>query len=208
MCSIFRDCRLLSALVLLSAALPATDGLADCPDTTVDAKAVRSLLTTADAASLDSRFAQLRTDDPAIIATYRRRRLQLDPTKQEEVRYLQSLPATREELSRVYTLVDSRDLCGDRIVSDIVDGMWARAARLVRKHGVGHEAFIRRCLLTDGYVAEDAWDVFDWLLKHDTMRTVAAIRKLSSEDQKRVCGDADLQHISAAEARKRCASGL
>lgn len=197
-----------ATLLLLSAALLATTGFADCPDTTIDAQAVRSLLTATDAATLDSRFSQLRTDDPALVATYRRRRLHLDPTQEEELRYLQSLPTTREELSRVYTLIDSSALCGDPNVSDIVDGMWARAARLVTKNGVGHLAFIRCCLLTDGYVAEDAWDMFDWLLDQDAKRTVAAIRELSPEDQKRICGDADLQHISAAEARKKCASGL
>lgn len=61
---------------------------------------------------------------------------------------------------------------------------------------------------TDGALAEAAWDWFDWLLENDTSRTVAAIRKLTPEQQHRACGDADLRRINLAEARKKCASGL
>jgi hypothetical protein len=199
--------RVLFAVMLLSATMPTARVIADCPDTTVDAQAVRSLIGATDAASLDARFLHLNSHDPAVIAVYRKRRLDLNPTKREESTYVASLPARSEDLSRVYKLVDSRDLCGDAYVSDVFYGMFERAATLARKRGAGHEAYVRLCLLTDGEVAEFSWDWFDWLLENDTARTVAAIRELSPEDRQRVCGDADLRHISLEEARNKCASG-
>jgi hypothetical protein len=204
----FHNRTAMATAALLSIAISTARVDADCPDTTVDAQAVRALIAATDLASLDARYATANSGDLAMLAVYRKRRLDLNPTTREQDTYLASLPATQDDLERVYTLVDSHDLCGDAYVQDVFYGMFERAATLAKKRAVGHEAFVRLCLLTDGEVAESAWDWFDWLLQNDTRRALAAIRKLSPMDQRRICRNAELGHITLEEARQKCASGV
>src|SRR5678815_5280328 len=204
--SILCDARWVFFLIAMAASMPPI--LGDCPDTSIDAKAVRSLISAPDITTLDRRFVKMNSPDLALVAVYRRRRLDLHRTPQEEVKFPESLPSIQAELSRIYALTDSHDLCGNPYVTDVVYGMFDRAVDVIIQRGVMHRRFIELCDLTDGEVGEVAWPAFDRLLQADTERTVAALRSLSAEVRMRLCGGEDPVQLSDAEAADKCRSEL
>src|SRR5262245_3522038 len=107
-------------LLVLAMAVSTSPIFGDSSDTSIDVKAVRGLISSTDVVTLDRRFAKMDGTDPALVAVYRRRRLDLHLTAQEEVKFLESLPTTQADLSRVYTLTDSRDLSGEPYVTEVV----------------------------------------------------------------------------------------
>ena len=195
-------------VVAVVLALLVSNASADCPDANVDIDIVKGLLAATDVASLDAQYAKCDARDPAIDAVYRKRRLALEPTKEEEQRYLRSLPKTGAALSRIYELTSTRDICEDPLIIDVVYNMFDTAAALVKKHGSDHGRFIQLCDLTDGEMGEVAWPAFDWLLKNDTARTVAALRSLPKAERTRICHGNDPKTLSARKAAKRCRSEL
>jgi len=165
-------------------------------------------MTATSLATLDNQFAHVDQHDLALVAVYRKRRLVLSATKDEQIRYLESLPTTRSELSRVYALTDSQGICEDPFIIDVVYNMFDTAARIVRGRGRFHRRFIGLCDLTDGEIGEVAWPAFNWWLKKDTARTVAALRSLSKETRTRLCDGQDPIDLTDRDAAKQCRSEL
>src|SRR5262245_16130845 len=91
----------------------------------LDAKTVRPL---------DELFPPAPSTHPAVKAVYRWKRLRLAPGDAEELRYLQGLPASSEELWSVYQLTFIDAFEGNADIADVVDGMFARAAHQAQKH--------------------------------------------------------------------------
>jgi hypothetical protein len=174
----------------------------------IDAQVVRDLLGATEVGVLDATFARADPSDAALVAAYRWRRLQLVPTPGEELRYLRALPATGAELAQVSDLSFVAGLRDDLRISEVVDGMFERAARLVARHGRFHRRFIQLCDLTDGALGEVAWPAYDWLLENDAARTVAALRALPSSVRTRLCGGPDPVALPTAEAVDQCRSEL
>lgn len=176
----------------------------------VDEKAVRALLEAKDLESLDRLFAKTAQGDEALKAVYQARRLALSNTRAEELRFLESLPDSEKKLLRVYQLTypSSSGLGEDPRVGDVVYGMFERAARLARKHGSGHRRVLRLCLFSDGELADVAWDWCDWLVTNDPQRALDSIRTLPAEDQRRMCGDASLEKLTAKGVVEKCVSDL
>ena len=168
---------------------------------------LRSLFEAPNVKELDRAYFVMRTTAADLAAVYQSRRLDLSPSQEEEIAFLHSLPTTEEQLSQVYSLTYDSLFSDDERVLNVVYGMFERSARLARKRGIEHQRFISLCLLADGELAENAWEWFDWLLLNDTERTIAAIRELPLEDQRRICRDADLGTMRPEEAREKCAIG-
>src|SRR5206468_5940294 len=103
------------------------------------------------------------------------RRLELVYTHAEELRFLESLPATPEELSRVYSLTYCPEIKEHPGVIKVVYDMFGTAARLVHKSGKYHKEFIALVDMTDGELGEIAWPEFDWLLEHDSAKILSAL---------------------------------
>lgn len=176
----------------------------------VNEKAVRALLEAKDLESLDRLFPNTAQGDEALKAVYLTRRLALSNTRAEELRFLESLPDSEKKLWRVYQLTypSSSGLGEDSRVGNVVYGMFERAARLARKHGSGHRRVLRLCLFSDGELADIAWDWCGWLVTNDPQRALNAIRTLSVEDQRRMCGDANIEKLTAKEVVEKCVSDL
>jgi hypothetical protein len=201
-------CWLTLAFLVLLARGVTSIASADCPDATIDIRAVQGLIGAEDVAALDALFAKCNAREPALVAVYRKRRLALRPTDDEERTYLRSLPTTKADVRRIYELTHCRDISEDPRIADVVYGMFGTAADLVKKHGTYHRRFITLCVLTDGEVGESAWNAFDWLLEHDTDRTVAALRSLPKDVRTRICNAHDPRDLTKREAATRCRSGL
>lgn len=180
----------------------------DCFEPTVDVSCVKRLISATGVAILDREFATCDAADVALVAVYRERRLALYPKAEESRRYLDSLPATQRELSRVYELVNARGICNEPAVSRVVYGMFDTAATQVKKRRTHYREFIELCRLTDGEVGEAAWPAFDWLLDHDAPRMLDALRSLALETRLELCGGLDPRDLSRRDAMKRCRSGL
>ena len=193
---------------IIATLLFAPSASADCPGSSVPPEAIVALANASTVAALDRAVDRFGAAHPAIRALYRRRRLALNPTKAEELRYLTSLPRTESDLSRVYELTYARDVCELPAVSETVYGMYQTAVRLVRSHGRFHRRFIELCLLTDGEVGEAAWPEFDLLLTQDSDRTVTALRTLPLRARTSICGGKDPRDLSLKDAVNACASGL
>jgi hypothetical protein len=182
--------------------------LADCPGTRVSAEAVRRLVGSPSVAALDRQFSECDRSDPALVAVYRQRRLELMRTGAEEVRYLEGLPSTQEALQRIDELSWTRGICEDATVSRVVYDMFDTAADLVQRHRGYHVKFIQLCMLTDGLIGEVAWPAFDRLLQQDRGRTLEALRSLPRETRMRLCGGRDPRSLTDSEAGVECRSGL
>jgi hypothetical protein len=184
-------------------------GPARAEEPPVDEAAVRGLLDAKDLGALERAFAGAPRDE-ALTAVYRTRRLALRRAPGEEEQFMSSLPATPESLWRVYRLTDPSpsNLGEDPRVGDIVYGMFELAARIARKRGSGHRRVLELCLFSDGELAETAWEWCDWLLKRDPEKSLAALRTLPEEDQRRMCGGVTAKEISSREVWKKCGSGL
>jgi hypothetical protein len=175
----------------------------------VDEAVVRGLIEARDVKSLDHAFAGAPKDD-ALTALYRTRRLALHRTRDEEERFMGSLPANQESLWRVYrlTLPSPSNLGEDPRVGDAVYRMFDRAARIAHQRGSGHRRVLELCLFSDGELAETAWEACDWLLKHDPEKSLAALRTLPEKDQRRMCGGLTAKKLSAREVWAKCRSDL
>ena len=176
----------------------------------IDETSVRALLDAKDLEALDRISAKTSPGDAALRAIYRTRRLALNNTQEEELRFLEALPDSEPRLWRVYHLTSPSPsgLGEDSRIGDVVYGMFERAARLAQKHGSGHRRVLRLCLFSDGELAETALEWCDWLLKADPERALTAIRSLPAEDQRRLCGDVNIKRLTAMEVVEKCSSGL
>lgn len=176
----------------------------------IDENAVRALLEAQDLKSLDQFFAKATQGDEALRAVYRARRLALNSTREEELRFLEALPDSEAKLWRVYqlTYLSPSGLGEDPRIVDVVYGMFERSARLSQKHGSGHHRVLRICLFTDGELAEPAWEWCNWLVKADPEKALSAIRSLPAEDQRRMCGDVRIERLTAKEVVEKCTSDL
>lgn len=176
----------------------------------IDEKVVRALLEAKDLKTLDQLFAKAAQGDEALRAVYRARRLALNNTREEELRFLEMLPDSEAKLWRVYQLSypSPSGLGEDPRIGDVVYGMFERAARLAQKHGSGHRRVLRICLFSDGELAETALEWCNWLVKTDPERALSAIRSLPVEDQRRMCGDSRIERLTAKEVVEKCTSDL
>lgn len=176
----------------------------------IDEKAARALLEAKDLKSLDQLSAKATQRDEALRAVYQARRLALNSTREEELRFLAALPDSEAKLSRVYQLTypSPSGLGEDPRIGDVVYGMFERAARLSHKHGSGHRRVLRICLFSDGELAETAWEWCSWLVKVDPKKALNAIGSLPVEDQRRVCGDVKIERLTAKEVVEKCTLDL
>jgi hypothetical protein len=116
-------------------------------------KLVLNLAHAKDLASLDRQFASMHSSDVAVVAVYRKRRLELNPTSDEETRYFDSLPTTEAGLDAIYAgLMHDRAISEDPEISGVVYDMHETAAAIVRKHHTGHVKFIRLVLWSNAEV--------------------------------------------------------
>jgi hypothetical protein len=176
----------------------------------IDETSVRALLEAKDLESLDRVFAKTSQGDAALRALYRTRRLALNNTPEEELRFLEALPDSESRLWRVYHLThpSPSGLGEDSRIGDVVYGMFERAARLAQKHDSGHSRVLKMCLFSDGELGETAWEWCDWLLRAAPERALNAIRSLPVEDQRRMCKDVSIEGLTAKEVVEKCSSGL
>ena len=181
---------------------------ADCPGSSVEPADVVALLRPTQTTELDAEFRQRARKHYALTALFHYRRLMLHRTRSEEIRYLNTLPRTQQQLDQVYELTFARDICDDHVISETVYGMFDIAAKLVRRHGIRHRQFINLCLFANAEVGEVAWPAFDMLLQADPKLTVAALRQLSGPTRRRICGGSDPRELSLLQAVRRCQSGL
>ena len=180
---------------------------ADCPGSSVPPEAVLALGDATTVQSLDAAFNRVGAENPALLALYRWRRLSLNPTPREELRYLSALPRSASQLLRIYELTYARDVCEHPAVSETVYDMFDTAARLVQKHGRYHQEFVELCLLTDGELGEVSWPAFDWLLAEDSARMVALLRRLPLEIRTQVCDGKDPRELNDQEVVTVCETG-
>ena len=175
----------------------------------IDEASVRALLEARNLETLERVFSKVAREDEALKAIYQARRLVVNPSRKDELRFLETLPATRSGLWRVYQLTYSSEsrLGEDPRIADVVYGMFERAALYAQKYESGHRRVLQLCLFSDGELAETAWEWCDWLLQHDSERTLAAIRSLPIEDQRRICGG-PAEGLTVKEAIQKCAVGL
>jgi hypothetical protein len=197
-----------SVLLLLACLCAGLPVRGDCPGSSVDPAPVAALVSAPDLKALDAVYQTIDHKHPALAAIYYRRRLALNPTRSEEIRYLKSLPRTQEELDRVYDLTLTPQVCENAVVSDVVYGMFQIAGKLVRRHGIMHGRFIELCLFANAEVGEIAWSEFDTLLEEDPLLTLAAMRELPPDAKARLCGGSDPAHMSVREAIRRCQSEM
>lgn len=197
--------RLISSLFV--ALVVASPIVADCPGSSITPEAILALGDASTVVALDAAFDRIGAKNPGIVALYRRQRLSLNPTRREELRYLRSLPRTRNELYRIYELTYARDVCEHRAVSETIYDMFDTAARLVHRHGRYHREFIELCLLTDGELGEVAWPAFDWLLAEDSARTISTLRSLPSKTRADICDGRDPRQMTDEEAVTVCEVG-
>jgi hypothetical protein len=161
----------------------------------LEAKAVRPL---------DELFPPAPSTHPAVKAVYRWKRLKLAPGDAEELRYLQGLPASRDDLWSVYALTYIDAFEGNTDITNVVYGLFERAASLAHKHHQAYRRVFELCLESDGELAEAAWKSCGWLLQHAPAPSLAVFRGLPPADQKRICPDTDVRRLTPAEAAKRC----
>jgi hypothetical protein len=192
-------------LVYLSPAMQVYGG-----EPPIDEASVRALLEAKNLESLDQVFAKATREDEALKAIYQARRLVLNKSREEELRFLGTLPATNKGLWRVYqlTYLSESKLGEDPRIADVVYGMFERAARYAQRYGSGHGRVLQLCLFSDGELAEVAWEWCDWLIQHDSERTLAAIRSLPVEDQRRMCSGETAEELTVKEAIQKCATDL
>jgi len=176
----------------------------------IDESSLRALLEARDLESLDRVFSKAAREDEALKAIYHARRIALNDSREEELRFLEALPATAKGLWRVYqlTYLSESKPREDPRISDIVYSMFERAARYARRYGSGHRRVLQLCLFSDGDLAETAWEWCDWLLLHDSERTLAAIRSLPIEDQRRMCLGETAEGLTVEDAVRKCATGI
>jgi hypothetical protein len=176
----------------------------------IDESSVRALLEARDLESLDQAFSKAAREDEALKAIYRVRRLVFNDSREEELRFLEALPSTWRELWRVYelTYLSESRLGEDPRIGDVVYGMFERAARYAQRYGSGHRRVLQLCLFSDGELAETAWGSCDWLLVHDSERTLAAIRSLPVEDQRRMCSGETAEGLTVEDAVRKCYCGV
>ena len=175
----------------------------------VDEAAVRALLEARTLESLEGVF-KAAGEDEALKAVYYARRLALNDSREEEVGYLESLPATEKALWRVYELTypSESKLGEDPRIGDVVYGMFERAACLAKKHESGHRRVLQLCLFSDGELAETAWEWCHWLVQQDSEQALAAIRSLPIEDQRRMCSGESAEGLTVKEAVQKCVTDL
>jgi hypothetical protein len=192
-------------LVSLSPAMQAHGG-----EPSIDEASVRALLEARSLESLDHVFSKAAREDEALKAVYQARRLVLNNSRGEELRFLEALPATERGLQRVYELTHPSEskLGEDPRIADVVYGMFERAARYAQRYKSGHRRVLQLCLFSDGELAETAWEWCDWLLQHDSERALAAIRSLPIEDQRRMCSGETAEGLTVKEAIQKCATDL
>jgi hypothetical protein len=192
-------------LVSLSPAMQVHGG-----EPSIDEASVRALLDARNLESLDHVFSAAAREDEALKAIYQARRLVLNDSREEELRFLEALPATERGLRRVYQLTypSGSKLGEDPRIADVVYGMFERAARYAQRYESGHKRVLELCLFSDGELAETAWEWCDWLLQHDSERTLAAIRSLPIEDQQRMCSGETTEGLTVKEAIQKCTTDL
>lgn len=192
--------------VLIVYVLPAA-ARGDCPGSSIDAGEVRAFIEATSLAGLDAAWQRSNHADAALSALYHRRRLDMNPTRDEELRWLQTLPATQADLDRVYQLTYTAGVCESAAVSATVYDMFETATRLAKKFGFQHGRVLSLCLFSNPEVGEVAWPACDTLLQEDPHLTVAALRKLPRALRMRYCGT-DPRRLSEAAILSRCQSGL
>lgn len=190
-------------LASLSPAMPLQGG-----DPPIDEASARALLGATNLESLDHAYSKAAREDEALKAIYHARRLVLNASREEELKFLEALPSTEKALWRVYQLTypSESNLGEDPRISNVVYGMFERGARYAKKHESGHRRVLQLCLFSDGELAETAWDWCDWLIQEDPERALAAIRSLPAEDQRRMCSGETVEGLPAQEAIQKCAA--
>jgi hypothetical protein len=190
-----------AALFVIVSSLAAAS---DCRD--FDVAIANRLIAARTIAKLDAANAKAHRDDLPLRALYRSRRLELNPTREEEDRYIAALPRTRDELFCMYRLTEVEPIKEELAVSNAVYGMFDTLQALAHKRRVGYDRLLHITLWTDGDLAESAWtwyqDAFDG---EDHDRIIASIRRLAPADQRQLCGGSTVASLSAKKIAERCA---
>ena len=172
------------------------------------AASIQLLIDATTVPQLDRDFRTVEGDrHPALRALYRQRRLALSPTTEEEARFLESLPRSRDEVISVNSLLDERPLSENVLVQRTVYGMVHQAAELAHRHHTAHQRVFELCLWSDGEIAEITWDDCRWLLEQDPEESLAAFKRLPPADLKRVCDPPDVSNFTPRDAVAKCISG-
>lgn len=177
-------------------------------DPPIDTPLVKKLLAAPTIGALDALYRECPPIDAAYRAIYRQRRLTLSRTRSEELRFLETMPSTEEELSRIYQLTDPSEILEDPGIIEVVYEMFGTAAELVHKHGKFHKEFIYLVYMTDGEIGEIAWPEYDGLLNLDPRKTLEALQKLPVEIGRTFCRGIDPKVLSLPEAQQKCHSEL
>ena len=195
-------------VLVLTCTVLASESRADCPGSSLDRKELEPLIAATGLTSLDRAFKAIPDPNPAVLAVYHQKRLSLNPTRSEEIRYLESLPQTQADVDRIYELTYTPEICGHEVVSQVVYGMYQTAARLVYRHGIQHRGFIQLCLFANAEVGEVAWPEFDQLMVDDPDLTLRALRALPGATRRSICGGSDPRDLTSRQALKMCHSEL
>lgn len=165
----------------------------------LEAKAVRPL---------DELFPPAPSTHPAVKAVYRWKRLKLAPGDAEELRYLQGLPASREEVWSIYALTYIDAFEGNTEIDDAVLGMTERAAHQAQKHHRSYRQVFDLCLWSDGDLAVKSWKACAWLFRQAPAPSLQAVRALPPSEWDRICPHQDPRKLTPAEAAKKCLAGF
>lgn len=192
-----------AAILALTLLLPPASLFANggCED--FEAEAAQRMIAASTVRQLDDAFTAARHRDLPLIALYRSRRLALNPTAAEELRYFRALPKSEDELFCVYRLTDPGPMGNAPAVDETVYAMFDRAAAIARKHELGYTRVLRLALWADGELAAGAWGWYDAIMRDDRARLVAAIRKLPAGEQRRLCGGV-VRSLPARAIAERC----
>lgn len=195
-------------VLVLTVMMLAAESRADCPGSSLDRNELEALIAANDLTALDRAFKAVSNPNSAVLAVYHQKRLSLNPSRSEEIRYLKTLPQTQAEVDRIYELTHTPEICEHEVVSQVVYGMYQTAARLVYRHAIHHRRFIELVLFSNAEVGEVAWPEFDQLMVDDPDLTLRALRTLPEKTRRSICAGSDPMQLTTRQALKVCHSEL
>jgi hypothetical protein len=149
-------------------------------------------------------------DSVPLRALYRRMRLKLHSTADEELRYLDALPKSKTELDCVYDLTNAEEVKNDPAVGETVYDMLALAGRLSLKHGRTLDRFLElyEWSLSNGDLGEGWSSDYGEMLDTHPGELAAALRKLPVQRQKDYCHGFDIRKRSMKFIAAHCHSAV
>jgi len=155
----------------------------------LDRSAVVSLLHASDVVALDKAYKGVRAN-AGLNVLYRTLRLRMQPTRDNELALLGTVPRTFDDFL-LYIALDDPDnsAVDDSVWSDVVDGYFERIARLAVKNHSDLRPYLVLHSFADGYLRDYSQEWLDWLLQHRRQAVLSAYRTLDAGTKRGVCGD-------------------